>query len=196
VKQSRLVLETLEERTVPTIVFNPHFGPETTTDHGGPKLNSPPVYLVFWGSFWQNGAGSQMATDIQNQTVNLLSGPYLIGLRQYGVDGHAQLSRVVFDHSDPQPGFGDQQIRDVFNNQIDNGHLPESDDTSRDPIYVVLTPPGTATSAPALGYHSKDTDQDFPFDFDTRAYARIDSPRPQRCSAGWLEYSPVPPPQF
>jgi hypothetical protein len=177
----RLELETLEDRAVPTVMFNPHFGQETITDHGGTKLNSPPVYLIFWGSYWQSGAGAQMAANIQSQTANLLSGPYLSGLKQYGVDGHAQLARVVFDGSNPQAGFSDQQIKDVFNSQIDNNHLPESDDTRTAPIYVVLTPPNLSSNTPgAGGYHGVDTDTDlvtiFPFpivEVDHMAYAWV-----------------------
>jgi hypothetical protein len=169
----RLQLESLEERTVPTIVFNPVFSPETVTDHGGTKLNNPPVYLIFWGSYWQTPAGVQMCADLQNQTASLLSGPYLSGLQQYGVDGHAHLSTVRFDKSDPSNGFTEDQVKAVFNNQIDNNGLPEADDTSNCPIYVVLTPPNVSAQGGALGYHGTDTDYDFPFDFDRMPYAWV-----------------------
>jgi hypothetical protein len=54
-RPARLGIEALEDRTVPTIVFNPVFGSETY--FGGHTsnftvLNSPKVYLIFWGSYW------------------------------------------------------------------------------------------------------------------------------------------------
>jgi hypothetical protein len=176
----RLALEDLEDRTVPTVVFNPHFGPETVTDGGGQKLFSPPVELVFWGSFWQTSAGSQLAADIENKAATLLSGPFLSHLTQYGSDGNAFFSQAVFDSSDPSNGFTDAQIRSVFNNQIDNNALPESDGTANPPIYLVLTPPNVQSNqAGALGYHSMDYDKDFVFgippsiETDTMAYGWV-----------------------
>jgi hypothetical protein len=171
-RSRRLELESLEERALPTVVIYPHFGPETVTDHGGTKLNSPPVYLIFWGSDWQ-GVDSQLAADIQARAATLLSGPYLSGLTQYGSNGLAWLSQVRFDSSNPNQGFSDDQLKAVFNNQIDNNNLPESDDTPFAPIYVVLTPPNVGNAGGAMGYHSTDTDYDFPFDFDHMAYAWV-----------------------
>src|SRR5262249_3517807 len=72
----RLGLESLEDRVVPSIVFNPHFGPETAhTSSSGLTLNGAPVYLIFWGQRWGSPT-SQSMTDIQNATNAVLSSPY------------------------------------------------------------------------------------------------------------------------
>src|SRR5262245_6826059 len=172
-RRTQLVVETLEARDVPTAVFTPHFGPETLTYHGGDLLQEPPVYLIFSGSQWQTPAASQLATDIQARAATLLSGPYLSGLTQYSVfghpiSGHAHLDKVVFDNSDSlKNGFTVGQLENVIDHQVDIGALPESDDTSQEPIYVVLTPPGIKSDQPnAAGYHSHFTRFDFPLDFD------------------------------
>jgi hypothetical protein len=48
---------------VPTIVFEPHFGPEqplpnqSSIDLGGPVLVNSPIFLLFWGTYWSNKDG-------------------------------------------------------------------------------------------------------------------------------------------
>jgi hypothetical protein len=76
----------------------------------------------------------------------MLSSPYLSGLQQYGVDGQASYRGAAFDSSDPnRNGFSDDDLRQVLENAIDNGGLPDSDDdsVSHDSIiYAVITAPG------------------------------------------------------
>src|SRR5579859_1127903 len=84
----RLHLEPLEDRTVPTIVFDPQFGAETVIPQeiaGG--LNSPPLFIEFWGSYWQNGSGPQQLQKILTSAQKLTSSPYWSGLIQYGDSG-------------------------------------------------------------------------------------------------------------
>jgi hypothetical protein len=178
-QRPRLVLETLEQRDVPTAVFAPHFGTETVTYHGGDLLNSPDVHLIFWGPDWQTPTLSQLASDIQTRAGTLLSGPYLSGLAQYSVaghpiTGHAQLGKVVFDTSTVPNNFSADNLRDVINHQVDIGALPEADVSSQEPIYVVLTPPGFTSNEPnAAGFHSHFTRFDFPIDFDGMNFAWV-----------------------
>jgi hypothetical protein len=47
--------ERLEGRELPSVVFTPTEGPETTVDRGGPKLADVPVELIFWGGYWASG---------------------------------------------------------------------------------------------------------------------------------------------
>jgi hypothetical protein len=185
-KHPRLEIETLEGRLVPTLLFTPHFGQETLSYNGGDLLSSPDVHLIFLGAEWQTAANSQLASDIQTRAATLLSGPYLSGLKQYSVsgqpiDGHAQLGKVVFDTfvnfstSKPANIFTDQQLQDAINHQVDISALPESDDTSHPPIYVVLTPPGVKSNENPnfAGYHSSFVHSDFFFDRDTMYYAWV-----------------------
>src|SRR5207244_13328925 len=47
-----LLLETLEDRTVPTVLFAPQFGIESAAPDGAQRINSPNLYVVLWGSSW------------------------------------------------------------------------------------------------------------------------------------------------
>jgi hypothetical protein len=144
----QLQLETLEDRTLLSIMFNPQFGVETQIQDNGAALQSPPVYLIFWGSFW-GGTNSPAANAIKTAAANVLSSPYLSGLNpQYHSDGLSHLDPVsAQDGSNPADlGFDGSNIDDVIQNQIDHGPLPESDTPARTPIYVVVTPPGIQSS--------------------------------------------------
>src|SRR5579872_6543297 len=58
-----LGLEPLEDRTVPAVFFNPNYGAETLVPTPGTQLgysvinDNPPVYLIFWGSYWNTATG-------------------------------------------------------------------------------------------------------------------------------------------
>jgi hypothetical protein len=160
----RPVVEQLEDRLVPTIVFNPHFGPENTVDNGGFKLNSPPIDLIFWGSTWET-TDEPLATQITNATQSLLSSSYLSGLDQYGSNGQAVFGvSPVFDTSGPARGgsFTDDQFKTEIQNLIDGNALPEPDDTANLPIYVVVTLPNVKDSDEPndFGFHTMDNDTD------------------------------------
>jgi Ca2+-binding RTX toxin-like protein len=174
VRRVRPGVETLEDRLTPAAVFLPHFGPDADAGDGGNRLNSPYVYLIFWGSYWQ-GNGSPTASDIETQTQGMIDSGYFNLLTQYGTDGHPIYGGAVFDGSDPSDGFSKDDIKRVFNNQIDNGALPESDGTPNGnlPIYVVVTPPNRSSNENASGFHDRDSDFDFPFDFDEMPYAWV-----------------------
>jgi hypothetical protein len=160
---SRLYLESLEERDVPTIVFSPQFGNETTIIHtNGQTLHTPPVELIFWG--WndpQNPPGPSWPTpaDITDAATKVLASPYLGGLTPYRTDGMAHLDRVVSARSDspnpdPRKPFDPETLREVVTNLIDHGNLPEPDAGSM-PIYVVVTPPNiSSVTAAAAGWHT------------------------------------------
>src|SRR6516162_10742854 len=74
--RSRLGLEPLEDRVVPTVVFQPNFGPEMQapgSTYGGGGLVSPPVFEIFWGSNWTH---SQDPTAYITATKALLGSAY------------------------------------------------------------------------------------------------------------------------
>jgi hypothetical protein len=84
------VLEALEERVTPTIMWNPAFGPEQAVDHGGSRLSSAAVFLIFWGPQWEiarpasdplgafDGPGDEQR--IIDGVRNSLNGSYQSGL--------------------------------------------------------------------------------------------------------------------
>ena len=153
-----LAVEHLEDRTVPTVVFQPLFGPESLT--ASPPftvLNSPTVYLIFWGSSWAPGqSGAQTEQTLLNDAVKVLQSPYLSGLQEYGSDGRATYGGSWVDSSsNPPPGF-DPGALDVPSNwsavqaeiaraiAASGSPIPAPGSPSAptgSPVYVVITDP-------------------------------------------------------
>jgi hypothetical protein len=94
-RKTRLQVEALEERAVPTVVIVPQFGPETiapgSTNDG---MQHPAVNLIFSGKYWNTIEGQQDETTLLNSVQSILSGPYLSRLTQYGSDGKANLGKA------------------------------------------------------------------------------------------------------
>jgi hypothetical protein len=88
---------------VPTVVFDPVFpkmavvGSEPFTS----VLNSPKVYVVFWGSTWSNSTASTFATDAQN----VLRSTFFNELQEYGNTGTPQWGTSWVDPSNPPAGY-------------------------------------------------------------------------------------------
>jgi hypothetical protein len=184
-RRRRPIVEQLEDRVVPTILFTPQYGPENAVDNGGQKLESPQILVMFWGSYWQDGA-NPLVNDLINATQTLfpMSGPstYLSGLTQqaYGMDGTANYANAVFHDSDPPNSFSNDDITNAFEYEIDhaNSYFPDSYNTShgKDPLYVIFTPPGIRSNDPKeAGYNSwtgrGEANVLHPFDFYEYAWA-------------------------
>jgi hypothetical protein len=149
-REASLAFEALEDRALLSVVFNynPQFGAETQTQDDGAALQSPPVYLIFWGPYWGSADGAD-ANRIKRAAINVLSTPYLSGLTQYHSDGLVSLDpeNSAYDSRDPSSlNFDASNIDDIVQNQIDNGPLPEPDTPAHTPIYVVVTPPNIYSS--------------------------------------------------
>jgi hypothetical protein len=96
VHQVRPQVESLEDRTVPTVLFKPKLGdthvtnPATPDKHfaDGDVLRSPNVVWIFAGDYWNK---SQQGRDDQKRlrdaALSIMNGPYLSRLTQYGSDG-------------------------------------------------------------------------------------------------------------
>src|SRR5215468_7032691 len=83
----QFLVEQLEDRTVPSVVYLPQYGAQGFVDKGGLKLNDVPVYLIFWGPSWQmipsvGNRANPSAAEIASDVAGILSGPYLKGLTQ------------------------------------------------------------------------------------------------------------------
>jgi hypothetical protein len=155
-----LSLESLEDRLVPTIVFQPQFGPETVLATSGPeRFSNNPVHLIFWGSQW-HGDTSPAARTIKDAANRVLTSTYLSGLAEYGSSGGAFLDISTFDNNDPassNPGKFTPQALDAIVSNATHNSLPRADtgDTgSNRRIYVVITPPGYTASGGGSGYNS------------------------------------------
>jgi Ca2+-binding RTX toxin-like protein len=151
-------MESLENRTVLSLAVHswvPVSGAEQIHDGSGEKLSSPPVYLIFWGSYWQSATSGPTVAKVQNDTSEIFASPYLSYLTQHGVDGKASLAGSVLDPTNPGAQVTDGEIESEVNYAIDHLGLPHPGDASHQPIYVVLTPPGVSDSSQptAGGYH-------------------------------------------
>src|SRR6516165_2034886 len=98
--------EQLEDRVVPTVVFQPVVN-QTVVDGHGEKLPDPPVYMIFWGSGWTISTTPSFV-DVTSAASRLLGGFYLSRLAQYTNPGQpslglAHLSRAFIDSTSPAP---------------------------------------------------------------------------------------------
>src|SRR5258708_6470550 len=155
VRNRRPALEYLEERITPAIVWDPVFGNEQAIDHGGPRLNSAPVFLIFWGPQWRqtrsdfNGPGDEQA--IINGVRNFLSGPYQGELTRYGVNGLDRFYTAINDDvsAPASVGWADvgSEVERATKSAINRpSSLPQT------PIYLLLLPPSYTSSLPNAGF--------------------------------------------
>jgi hypothetical protein len=148
----RPALEALEDRTVPTVAFAPQFGnaivPAFAATVG---MQHPPVYLIFSGSYWTTPQGQQDENTFVASAQNILGGPYLSGLTQYGSDGRASwagnwndLSTVPLQTSGPGKGTPSTVAVQTYLQATITGHPghdPGLVDSQHAPIYVVISDP-------------------------------------------------------
>jgi hypothetical protein len=156
-----LLVERLEDRTVPTIVFAPQGGVEATTFGNGARLSNVPVELIFWGSGWANNSyAGPTRGEIEAAVATELASPIFNHLTQYGTDGHAFLDSTWTVTSDPNSnGFSDSDIHNAILSAINDPNSPilAPSSISSTPLYVVVTPPGERYSG-NTGFNGFHTD--------------------------------------
>jgi hypothetical protein len=154
----RPTVEQLEELSLPTVLFTPHFGADTLLpspngDFHFQTLSSPNVYLIFWGTYWQTN--SQQATALSTDIQTVLNSAYTSGLTVYGSDGKAVFGGSYVDAaSDPPPGFNPDDYQNqsgIVQSEITNaintagsGILPPP--SGGHSLYTVITATGTGAS--------------------------------------------------
>jgi hypothetical protein len=145
-RQLRLELETLEDRTVPTIVFTPQWGgdvisPGSTND----GMQHPTVNYIFSGSYWSTAQGQQDELALLNSAKSIMSGPYLSGLTQYGSDGKANFGTSWNDAATVPSNPSISALHSFLQNSITNHNAaPGSNDWQHAPIYVVVSDPNSS----------------------------------------------------
>jgi|ERR1700730_6095255 len=113
----------------------------TFTNKGAQKLTNVHVLLIFWGTQWA-GSPNPLAAQVTSAVENLLDGPYMSYLAQYGVH-RGSLWGTKFVLSDPPNPFSGSQVGQFIIDQLDADNLPEPD--SNWPIfYCVIMPSNTA----------------------------------------------------
>jgi hypothetical protein len=148
-------------------IFEPIYGIESTngsTTSPNMLLGNVPVYLIYWGSYW-NGTPSPSSASLTSTVNTLYSGTYLNGLSLagYGVTGTAHVAGTFIYTGIAAPGSGgqftDATLQSVVQNVITANGLPQDNfgpGPKSYPLYFVITQPGvSSSSAPtAASYHS------------------------------------------
>ena len=171
--QTRPRLERLEDRITPTIVFEPHFGAESMNQGNGPVLNDAPVYLLFWGSYWNTTAGSASESQLTSAIENEYNSTAFNRLSQYkdkngntAGPAYVKATWTATEDADPTSGFSDSSLQSVVTDAINDTSSPilspgqtEYVDGGHAPMYMVVTPPGidSAKGSNVYGYHSNYT---------------------------------------
>jgi hypothetical protein len=117
--------------------------PAGTTFISGPgkTLTNVHVQLIFWGAWWNN---NPLAAQVNNADADLLAGPYMTYLAQYGV--HRGNVRGITFANDSEPGtFSHQSVGNFINNLLHNDRLPEPDE-GWPIVYAVIMPANSAFS--------------------------------------------------
>jgi hypothetical protein len=151
-RRAILQVESLEARDVPTVVFLPHFGPQSIAL--GSTFNTmqhPTVNLVFSGNYWTTAQGQQDEAAMLQAVQSLLSSPYLSGLTEYGSDGVATFGQSWVDtatvpaNPDPTNPFPTSAaVQNFLQNSITQHNAgPGDHDIQHAPLYVVISDPAS-----------------------------------------------------
>jgi hypothetical protein len=106
------------------------------------------VYLLFWGHDWQTrldeSTGKRRSEAFTTAVQSILDGPWMAGLRQYGVHRCAFGSSSVVGTDPPflPHTFDNGDVQDMIQAQIDSGADPHPEQRGRN-LYIVFMPPNT-----------------------------------------------------
>jgi virginiamycin B lyase len=148
-----LLLERLEDRTVPTVLFEPNPA-KTIVDLGGPVLTNARVLLIYWGAAWKDANGNpiQMATNIQDGIDSILNNsPYMSRLAQYRGIGNATHPATFYINTTPPNPFTVRNVEQMLAVNLLNGMLPPPTDPQY--LYYVVTPPNVNNGQGYGGFH-------------------------------------------
>jgi hypothetical protein len=148
-------LEQLEDRVVPTVVFEPAVGPDSifwrSTDGGQPAgtvitapipqggnpdvLNSETVYLIFWGTGWTTQRANAMASAAET----ICNSDFFSQLSDYGSDGKVTYSGFYTIDSSSNP-TASSSITTEIQKELQNEAfpLPGGGSVLNSPIYAVV----------------------------------------------------------
>lgn len=156
------------------LTFDPIISrPIKLTNNGGATVSAAPVQLIFWGSDWDKATATPSVDQIVRAVLDILAGPYMSALRQYGIKCSSFGGAFVVT-SPPPPflphTFDDGDVNDLIWELIDEGHFPEPDESGGRNLYFVMMPAFTQYGpGGAAGAHGIAWDYDLLFDYD-KAY--------------------------
>lgn len=158
----------VEVLTAADVLQPPNIPLPITTSNGGGAIGSGlPVHLLFWGSSWNLATTSPSANAVARAVQSILGGPWMSGLRQYGIRRCTFGSSAVVSSPAPPGVYDDSDIKDLVWALIDDNRFPEPDEPGGRNIYIVFMPPGTSYGPGGIrGKHVVASDYDFPADID------------------------------
>jgi hypothetical protein len=150
------------------LIFSPIQPLPINVSNGGGAIGTGlPVQLIFWGSAWNQASTSPSAGTIVASVQNILRGPWMSGLRQYGIRRCNFGGSIVVTSPGPPSTYNDSNVQDLIWALIDDSNFPEPDDSGRRILYMVFMPPGTTYGPGGIrGKHLVASDFDFPADID------------------------------
>ena len=159
--------DTGEVRTADSI-FPPIIPGLISVANGGGAIGTGlPVKVIFWGNAWNQAATNPSAATIVSAIQNILAGPWMSGLRQYGIRRCSFGGSLAVSSPGPPGTYNDSDIQDLIWALIDDGKFPEPDDPGGRNLYMVFLPPGTNYGPGGIrGKHLDATDFDLPADRD------------------------------
>ncbi|HLJ95235.1 MAG TPA: hypothetical protein VKU02_18805 [Gemmataceae bacterium] len=153
--RSQLLLEELEVRAVPTVLFQPVLRGAEAFDFNGTTmarsvnnpyaLNSPKVYFIFVGANWQqkNGQPTAAVNSMVADVKAIFSSPYLGGLKQYGSNGQATYGGMTIDTSlNPLTWSKVYTLSDGTTTTTNNPMWYETGQILSNPKFASWNPPG------------------------------------------------------
>jgi hypothetical protein len=130
--------------------------PATAAFSAGPgeTLHNIHVQLIFWGAWWNN---NPLASRVNDALINLLAGPYMTYLAQYGVR-RGNVKGMTFA-ADSEPGtFTFNSVRSLVTGLLDDDRLPEPDE-DWPVVYAVIMPANSAFQSATPGVVSSTSGQ-------------------------------------
>ena len=122
-------------------------------DHGGPILHAAQIHLLYWGSAWTaTGASSPTPDQITAAFRSVVTGSYLAGLAEYrGIRPAVLRGSTVVTTSQPHGGFGDEDVSDFLDAQLDAGVVP-APDLDNQTLYIVVVPVGVSAGGDSSAF--------------------------------------------
>lgn len=127
-----------------TIVFTPFYDAETQRLNLNAVLPTPPVYLIFWGSYWIQGNGPSLQQQMILDAQNVINSSFFQGTAQYGTGGTASYASALATNrtGEPTNGFHASQLADIEHGLASDGYIPHGSAATPTPIFAFITQPG------------------------------------------------------
>jgi hypothetical protein len=135
------------------------------TNHGGPQIVTADIELIFWGSRWSN-ATLPAAADVTAAVKDILSGPYLSQMAQYGFQSLHLRGITYLTSPDPPTNYTGDDVTARVWDLIGSDQFPEPDEPGGRILYMFIMPPGTTPPPGLRGAHGDDWHNDIPLDID------------------------------